>query len=585
MNYILKDRDAEMHHSSPEAIDNIPVAIRDEIMRLNAKRIEYEAVTITQSWHVKESKLFPAEVYNEIGRELVERFAPGHLAWVTTHTEKDHIHNHITICNVHSETGKALQRDKVDIHRLHAINNEIAARFGLMKNEKKFRGGRESWILDMGDKIDFARAASTSFDEFRGTLKGLGIDINIENKNITYFYRGHDKGTRGYKLGEVYDKPGLIKTFKENDERFASNPKLREQFRADIRAAFDSKGNSLGTPSDLLLESATYRGLGSKDYNEYTKIPRNKSRSDLPSIFDKRGGPLYLEMMKARELSIFDYCEMNKIKTKLNDKGEKVLVGREFVVLMRNEWINTKNRTRGNIIDFVSIHDRCDYMQAVSKLTGNRRILLLHEYMDQYNRKYQSFFFPMPKAASSSLAIETLNKFLNSHNFRGSDAETLLKSKRIFIGSNKSIWFLNESGDSALEIWEQDRHWKTKRHGDPSSVFHESIIKSKRLIVFPNPFEFALLKSQGIDHNYKGASTLVFFNDEGSKRRVDELLALHPHIQEIHFVQSSKSENLEREMSVFREMKKKLDPFSIEVKAITFRDLHKGRELGTGIEI
>ena len=599
--YIQKDRDVEILETAPEGLSKeIAAVIRDEHNRLGNKRVEHEAYTIYQSWHEKESNLFPLEKYNQMGRELAEQFAPGHLAWVTTHTDKKHVHNHITICAVHTETGKALDHSFDAIKkRLFEINNEIARQNGLSVNRtrvndiyanlpdgvrKMLKRGKGSWLLDMVEKIDSARAASTSFDEYRGQLKMLGVDAHVENKNISYFYGDREKPVRGKKLGTQFDRDGLMKAFKENDEKFAKHPGLRDQIRSDIRAAYDSKGNPLGTPSNLLLESASHPGLRRKDYGEFTKIPRDRARSELPPDFDERGGVLYQEMKRAKQVGILDYCEKHKIKTKTDDKGRTVLAGREFVVLGEREWTNTKNYTKGNIIDFVSIHDDVSFLRAVAKLNNNPRLLLLEQVTGEMKKGYKAFHIPKPRAAAPERSSRALRSLLQSRGVSERESTAFVLGKNAHAGVDGSVWLMNEKGDAALEFREEPGGgWRGKRHGDPVGVFHESLSKSKKLVVFANPFEFALFKAQTRDHSLKNANHLVFFSDTDPDRRLNEFLALNTHVTEVHLAQSAKAERRERERQTLNEVKRRLDPFSIEVKPLHLGELGKDRGRGPDI--
>lgn len=601
--YVLKDRGVEILERAPEGLGGEMVsAIHDEHTRANNKRVEHEAYTIYQSWHAKESGLFPIEKYNEMGRELAERLAPGYLAWVTTHTDKSHIHNHITICSVHTSTGKALDHSfKAIIGNLHEINNDIARTNGLMVNQprvkdafaklpdavrKMVKQGKNSWMLDMVEKIDFARAGSTSFDEYVGQLKILGVDARVEEKNISYFYGGRTKAMRGKSLGTAFDKEGLMKAFKENDEKFAKHPGLRDQIRSDVGAAFKGKGNPLGTPSDLLLESASHPGLRNKDYGKFTKVSRDSSRSELHPIFDERGGVLYQEMKRASKLSIFDYCEKNKIRTAQNEKGQTVLHGREFVVLKEHEWTNTKNQTKGNIIDFVSIHDDVSYLRAVAKLNNNPRLLMLEQVMGEMKKGYKPFHIPKPKAASPEHSSHALRGLLQSQGVQGDGKGAFSLGKNVHVGVNASVWMMNEKGDSGLEFREETKgNWKAKRHGNPAGVFHETTSSSKKLLVFPDPFEFALFQSKASKHGHKDANVLVFFGHGDSGHRIDEFLALNTHITEVHFGQSPKAEHKERDKQMFTDMKRKLDPFSLEIKPLHLGDLGKDRGRGPDIGI
>jgi len=575
--YLEKDRGAETITTASDGLsEEMAKAIRNEHEK-HRKNVKNLALTIIQSWPEKESNLLSPEKYNEMGLELAKRIAPGHLSWVVTHTEKNHIHNHIVICAVNSETGKQLTNKRSEIRKLHEANNAIARENGFAVLEPKVKAfearlpqkvrsmvarGKESWLFDLSQKADFSRAASTSFDEYVGTLKGLGIDARVEDKNISYFYGDHKKAIRGKRLGKNFDKDGLMKAFKENDERFTKNPELMAQ-----------------------MKSANFSGAPKKDYNQFTKIDRKKTREELPAIFDKRGGVLYQEMMNARKTSLLDYCDRNKIKLTTNEKGQTVLRGKEFVIFKSpSEWTNTKNGTSGTIIDFVAIHDETNYLRAVAKINNNPRLLLLEQSMGEYKRGYQAFHIPKPQAAPAQLAAQTLNKFFNARGIRGEAAQTLMRSKSVHVGKDASVWLMGEKTDSAFEFREETNgKWQAKRHGKANGGFFEMIGKSKQMSVFCDPFEFISAKEKGSLSHQNNHSVFVMF-DEHSKGKLDEILALNPHISEVKLIHSGKEPN-EKERRTAHEMKTRFNPFDIHIKELSLADSGKERSQGPDISI
>jgi len=598
--YLSKERSSPSVEESPEGVTGEMVKeIEAEHARFPKKNLKIQSRTLTQSWSPSESKLHSPEAYNKMGRALAERWAPGHLAWVTTHTDKDHIHNHIIICTVNSETGKVLPTKKADVRRLHKISNEICRENGLSEmgkrvNEpdvnmpKKVRQmverGRKSWYADLVQKVDFARAATTSFDEYVGVLDELGVRARVEEKNISYSY-GDKKAIRGKTLGRNFDKEGLMKAFRENDERFTKVPGLRDQLRGDLRAAFDSKGNPLGTPSDLLSESGSYRAARAKDYGKFTKVDRRSVDNDLPSVFDERGGPLYNELKKAKGLQILEYCKEHKIQTEINKDGKTVLKGKSFVLIDGNSWTNTKNDQKGGIVQFVAIHDETNYVRALAKINKNPRLLLLEQAMGDYKRGYQSFYVPKAKPDREK-SEHALRRLLQNHGVHGPAEKTFLPGKNVIVGLDSSVWLLGEKGDAALEFKEAgDGKWSPKRHGNHAGVFLESVSRSKKLFVFSDPFEFAIFKGQSSHQAHKDASFLVLMGDCRMPRRMNEILALFPHITEVHIAQSAKPDEAARNGPAFDEVKRHLDPFSIEVKPLKLGDLGKDRGRGPDISM
>ncbi|MGE3757847.1 MAG: relaxase/mobilization nuclease domain-containing protein [Pseudobdellovibrionaceae bacterium] len=596
--YLAKDRGADTVMSASEGVsEEMAKSIRTQHDKHGTKAKNL-ALTIIQSWHENESDLASPDKYNQMGQELAKRLAPGHKAWVVTHTEKNHIHNHIVICSANSETGKLLVNKRSELVRLHEINNEIARENGFSQNKARAKSpeanlspevrslvnrGKKSWVFDLVQKADFATAGVTSFDEYVGVMKMLGVHVRVEDKNISYFYGDHTKAVRGKTLGNKFNKEGLMKAFKENDERFAKDPALRSRIHADLGAAFDGKGNLVGTPSNLLLESTSNLGFKPKDYGSFTKIDRRRTRDDLPSAFDERGGPLYQEMKKAREVSIFDYCREQNIKLTTNKSGQTVLHGKEFVVINEKEWKNTKNGRLGTIIDFVKIHDETTELRAIAKINKNPRLLLLEPYWGQYSKGVQSFYFPKPKAASPAEARKIVSAFTRARGMADSATDTLLKSDRVHIGHDRSIWLLGEKNESALEFREErDGKWNSKRHGKPTGAFLEHVASGRNAVVHRDPFAYLLSHHNSERAIHKDVSHFVFL-DENSHRQFDEFLALHQHITDLHIAYSSRTQEHEQQREFAHSLTAKFDPFDIRVHGLS-RDLgmskSKGPEIG-----
>ena len=247
--------------------------------------------------------LDPQEV-NKMGSKLAEKYFPDHDFLVVTHADTHKTHNHILVNPVNHKTKKRDITDKKEhLYNLRSISDEIALEHGLSvisksqkEKSKKIpqkvkeieRRGGQSYRLDLFQKADFAKAYATSFDEYVGILSEFSINIAITEKNITYFYTGHNNGNRGNKLGNNYDKKGLVQKFKENDSLFLKQPQLRSKIRDGITNYKDGKGDSLGVSGPLLLGGGTAQGLEGKNYEAYTKSNRRGNRTPIPTDHDLR---------------------------------------------------------------------------------------------------------------------------------------------------------------------------------------------------------------------------------------------------------------------------------------------------------
>lgn len=592
--YLTKDREEDTVERSSHGLDGrMAQAVRDE-HKSNHDKSKNMVLEVYQSWPANERGLYSPEKFNEMGQEFAKRLAPGHFFWVYTHTEKNCIHNHVVICAVNSESGKRLENKKALVFKARDINDEIARENGLSTLAPSIKAqeaklpenvrsmvarGQKSWRYDLLRKVEFARAGATTFDEYVAILEPMKVYARVENKNISYSYGDREKAIRGHKVGKNFTKDGLMKAFKENDERFAATPGLRARILGDIGAAFDGKGNYLGTSSNLLLESASYPGLGNKDYSKFTKIDRRSNRTQYPSSFSDPKGLLSGEMNKLKGLSLLDYCKENKIPLMTNAQGKTVLRGREHIVISEFEYKNTKGRTVGGLLDFVAYHDGSDFVSALAKINKNPRLLLLSHVMGEQTQTYRAFHAPKKEPGFAGEAKKTLQAFLSSRGMKPGDAETLHKSRNVHVGKDKSVWLVNDAHDSAMEFREEpDGKWRGKRHGKPTGVFFEAIGKSKKLTVHADPFQFVLMQGKGAVSANAGASHLVLF-DTKSHERLNEILGLNLHISEVHLAHSAHAEERENGRRMEHEMKARFNPFDIRVEGIS-GDLGKAKGRG-----
>lgn len=94
-----------------------------------------------QAHHVIQS-FKPGEVTpeqaNEIGRELAKKMAVGFECAIYTHTDKDHIHNHIVINSVNYENGRKFHaHGKKAIDAFREASDELCKAHGLSTIEQQ----------------------------------------------------------------------------------------------------------------------------------------------------------------------------------------------------------------------------------------------------------------------------------------------------------------------------------------------------------------------------------------------------------------------------------------------------------------
>ncbi|MEE2671391.1 MAG: relaxase/mobilization nuclease domain-containing protein [Bdellovibrionota bacterium] len=554
------------------------------------------AFEVIHSFSESESKNLSADKINFMGRELAERYFPNHSFMVVTHTDSAKNHNHILVNPVNNKTKKRDILDKKEhLYNLRTIANDISKENGLSiiretKQEKDRkvpqkvkeiqRRGGQSYRLDLFQKADFARAYATSFDEYVGILSELSVNVAITDKNLTYFYVGHNKGIRGNKLGKNYDKKGLVQKFKENDSLFLKQPQLRSKIRDGITDYQNGKRDSLGVSSSLLLGGGATQGLKGKDYEAFTKSHRRGDRTPIPTDHDLRHSIIPIgEIRKASNSDILEYCKKHKIETLTNDKGHTVLKGRKHIVINDNRWTNTKNKTTGSLIEFVTAHNSTSYLRAISQITGNKNLLLLEQHMGEVKRPYTSFYIPKQKQEKVDLAKLKLNKFLKHNGISEKVSEDLFKQKRVQVDTKGSIWFYPEGTDKeAIEFSPDSNGYKSKRHGDKSTPFNNSYKNEKDVTIFTNFLSFLKLKGSKALDPKRSKGELVLMGLE--EKALHIFLAANPQIKGIDIVEDKSKSLQNNQWNFIDKLKKDLKPFGITVNQVSFEQaLKKKRSL------
>lgn len=189
-----------------------------------------------QSHHVIQS-FKPDEVNphkaNEIGLKLAEKLAKGHEVAVYTHTDKDHIHNHIVINAVNYEDGRKFHAHGQDaIDRFRDVSDELCKEHGLSIVEERsadvrytlaeqslLQKGESSWKDEIRTAIDSSKEQATSFEEFQERLKDQGVQATLRGENITYEHLESNKKVRGSKLGLAYEKETILDGFERQVTR------------------------------------------------------------------------------------------------------------------------------------------------------------------------------------------------------------------------------------------------------------------------------------------------------------------------------------------------------------------------------
>lgn len=588
-NYLSKDREVDLYESRHLAHEGDMAEQFASLVDQYNSRADSTYAELIQSWSPQESNLVPPQKFNDMGMELARELYPDHLIQVITHLDKAHTHNHILISRVNTVTGKTMYPDGRELKRVRDVNDRIAKDngFSVLEGMSRLRDSRipqavrdilarggKTWLIDVMQKADFARAVSTSFDDYMGVLTTLGVDVRVENKNVTHIYDG--KKVRGRKLGKAFTNQELIKQFKENDEKFAKYPELRSQLRGEISSIHDTKGNLVGTPSNLLLESAVHTRFGKKDYSKFTKVERDRDNSRSRSNHHYNGLLPLEEVKKANSQSIIDYCTKNKIGFHVNKSGKTVLTGREHVIIDGTSFKNSKNNTKGTLIDFVAIHHDESYLKAIARINNNPRLLLLEQVTGEVRRPFNSFYMPKDKQKSRSGSMHSLKHFSQTKRLTETERNDLLELNKVQVSKNGSIWLFGGSkGEHAVEFIESSGSIQKKHHGNTNIPYEKKKGSGKSVAVFKDPFDF--IAQKGSHKKLKKNESLLVPLDVSSDKSLKHFLSENPHVKHVDIILGVDPKNHHNERREIERLKQEFDPFDIKVRGIDLDGLSRDR--------
>ena len=169
-----------------------------------------------------EDNLTPEEI-NRIGYETMMELTGGRFKFiVATHTDKDHVHNHILINAIDRNSDKKLIWNYALERNLRMISDRISKVAGAKIIEKSFsyrdyqKYRQSSHKFELKQRLYFLLQQSKSFDDFLEKAKQLHVQIDFSQKHSHFLMtdRTMVKPIRGRQLSkrDLYDED-FFKTY------------------------------------------------------------------------------------------------------------------------------------------------------------------------------------------------------------------------------------------------------------------------------------------------------------------------------------------------------------------------------------
>lgn len=375
LDYIHKEQISNAMHAE-NCSPNPSIAAQEFMATRNrfSARPGNEILHIIHSYSPEESKLMTIDLVLENAVDITRKAFPGHQFHAVVHTDKAHLHAHIVVNTVNDLDGSRIKNKKENLYKFRQISNEVCKSKGLSIIEPKSRNriDKYAYSLDLKQKLRSAAELSTNFNEFMEILDPFGIKVRVGQKSISFRYPGH-KPKRGDKLGKDFTLQNLTKTFSENKE------KCHTVQHKEIKACFQHK------------------------YSD----PQNFTSLNTELLFDFRK-----ELNIASSKSILDYAKTHSFKI-IHNKGKTYLKDMPFIELKDSKWINHKNNTNGNIIDFVAFTKDLTVPQAVALINNKPELAVIEKILT--GKKFDFKSISLKKESKSEL-LKYLNNFISDKN-------------------------------------------------------------------------------------------------------------------------------------------------------------------------
>ena len=257
------------------------------------------------------------ELAHEIGKQFADEILGGKYEYVlTTHIDKDHVHNHLIFNAVDFVDYHAYKSYKRIYYDMREVSDRLCKENGLSvipPSQNKGMSYKEyteakrgtSWKQKLKQTIDRLVITAKDYDDFLRLMQEAGYEIKT-GKYISFRAEGQERFTRSKTIGENYTEERI-------KERIAGRTPRRSQRQTtpkgisligDIQERIrliDSKGYEYKAKLTILKEAArTLNYLTENNLLQYADL--EKKVEDVHSSYDRTGKELKGVEARLREV-------------------------------------------------------------------------------------------------------------------------------------------------------------------------------------------------------------------------------------------------------------------------------------------
>lgn len=159
---------------------------------LEEKQRKIHAHHVIQSFS-PEDNLTPEQI-NQLGYETMKELTGGKFRFiVATHVDKDHLHNHIIINSVDSNSDKKLKWDYKVERNLRIISDRFSKITGAKIIENRYSHQqyevyrKTNHKYELKQRLYFLMENSTNFEDFKKKAPLLNVEMDFSHKHATFF--------------------------------------------------------------------------------------------------------------------------------------------------------------------------------------------------------------------------------------------------------------------------------------------------------------------------------------------------------------------------------------------------------------
>ena len=257
------------------------------------------------------------ELAHEIGKQFADEILGGKYEYVlTTHIDKDHVHNHLIFNAVDFMDYHAYKSYKRIYYDMREVSDRLCKENGLSvipPSQNKGMGYKEyteakrgtSWKQKLKQTIDRLVITAKDYDDFLRLMQEAGYEIKT-GKYISFRAEGQERFTRSKTIGENYTEERIKERIAGRTPRKSqrqTTPKgisLIGDIQERIRL-IDSKGYEHKAKLTILKEAArTLNYLTDNNLLQYTDL--KKKVEDVHSSYDRTGKELKVVEARLREV-------------------------------------------------------------------------------------------------------------------------------------------------------------------------------------------------------------------------------------------------------------------------------------------